>query len=126
MRRTKKRKSFADFAKNIWNKENSKYLLEFSFAAIFINLLIELLSRRSVGAALHFVIKEPLLFLLGALIILFTLSFSLLTKKRGFWFFFLSLAWIGIGIADFVQRTYRSMPITASDIFLMSSVKDIF
>ena len=36
------------------------------------------------------------------------------------------MAWIGIGIADFVQRTYRSMPITASDIFLMSSVKDIF
>ncbi|MBQ4566111.1 MAG: LTA synthase family protein [Oscillospiraceae bacterium] len=123
---TGKQGKLRNFAKNTWNRENAKYLLEFFVVSLFINFLIELFSRRSLGDALQFMTKEPFLFMLGTLIILFTLSFSLLTKKRGFWFFFIALIWVGIGIADFVQRSYRSMPITASDIFLMSSVKDIF
>lgn len=118
--------SLRSFAKDTWNKDNGKYIFEFSILSLVINFLIELFSRRSLTDALCFMIKEPFLFMLGALIILFTLSFSLLSKKRSFWFFFIALVWIGIGIADFVQRSYRSMPITASDIFLMSSVKDIF
>lgn len=122
----KKRQSFRSLAKNTWNKENGKYILHFAFIALFLNLLIELFSRRSIRDTFEFLIHEPFLFILGALIILFTLSFSLLTRRRGFWFFLIGLAWLGIGIADFVQRSFRSMPITASDIFLMSSVKDIF
>lgn len=121
-----KKNRLSTFLKNTWNKENAKYLLEFFFLSLVINFLIELFSRRDVVDAIRFMTREPLLFLLGSLIILFTLSFSLLSKKRSFWFFFIALVWIGIGIADFVQRSYRSMPITASDIFLMSSVKDIF
>lgn len=120
------KEKLSTFSRKTWNKENAKYLLEFFFLSLIINFLIELFSRRDVVEALRFMTREPLLFLLGSLIILFTLSFSLLSKKRSFWFFFIALVWIGIGIADFVQRSYRSMPITASDIFLMSSVKDIF
>ncbi len=121
-----KKHSIRSIAENTWNKNNAKYLVEFSVVSLLINFLIELFSRRSLVSAISFLIHDPILFFLGSLIILFTLSFSLLSKKRGFWFFFIALVWIGIGIADFVQRSYRSMPITASDIFLMSSVKDIF
>lgn len=112
--------------KSIWNRENGMSVLHFVFTALFLNMLIEMLSRRSIAETLDFIFHEPLLYLLGALIILFTLSFSLLSRKRGFWFMFIVLVWFAFGITDFVQRSFRSMPLTASDIFLMSSVKDIF
>lgn len=107
-------------------RENYKLLLRCLISAVCISLFVELLARRSPDDTVRFLVESPLLFLYGVLIVFFMLSISLLFKKRDFWFLLISAIWIGLAVTDFILLTYRSMPLTASDIFLMSSVKDIF
>lgn len=88
--------------------------------------VIEIFARRSFDDTLCFVFTRPFAFLYGTLILYFCLSLSLLTRKRVFWFSLISTVCIGLAAADFILLTYRSMPLTASDILLMGSVRDIF
>ena len=37
-----------------------------------------------------------------------------------------SSVWVALAVTDFILLTFRSMPLTASDIWLMPSVRDIF
>ena len=87
---------------------------------------MELLARRSPNDTVLFIADFPLLFLYGILIIFFSLSLSLLFKRQRFWFMLFASVWVGLVVTDFILLTFRSMPLTASDIWLMSSVRDIF
>lgn len=109
-----------------WSRQNFGILLRYAVIALVLDFLLECLARHSVVQALDFLARSPLQFLFGGLIILFTLSWSLLSVRRGFWLLFLSTVWLGLGITDFIMLTFRSMPLTASDIWIMSSVRDIF
>ncbi len=109
-----------------WNQENYHTLLSYFISAVILNFVIELLARRSLPDTLAFCIGKPWVFLYGAYLLFFTFSFSLLFAKRRFYFLFIATVWLGLAIADFVLLSYRSMPLTASDIWLMASVRDIF
>lgn len=109
-----------------WNRRNFCMLLQLLLLSVGINFVVEALARHSVLSALEFLSNAPLTFLFGTLIVYLTLSLSLLTTRRAFWLLLLSLVWLGLGITDFVMLTFRSMPLTASDIWIMSSVRDIF
>lgn len=60
-----------------------------------------------------------------SLIILFTLSLSLLFRKRSFCFLLFAAVWIGLGLANCILLGFRATPLTAPDIWLLSSVRDI-
>lgn len=109
-----------------WNRNNFKQLLRLLLAAVVFSVVIEILARRSFDDTLRFMFARPFAFLYGVLILYFCLSFSLLTRKRLFWFSLIATVCIGLAVADFILLTYRSMPLTASDILLMGSVRDIF
>ena len=109
-----------------WCGRNFLLLAHLALAALVFSAVIEIFARRSLDDTLRFVFTRPLAFLYGALILYFFLSFSLLTRKRVFWFSLIATVCIGISVADFILLTYRSMPLTASDILLMGSVRDIF
>ena len=109
-----------------FNRENFKKLFQFLIASFIINLFVELLARRSPNDTVLFIVDSPLLFLYGILIIFFSLSLSLLFKRQRFWFMLFSSVWVALAVTDFILLTFRSMPLTASDIWLMSSVRDIF
>lgn len=109
-----------------WNRSNFKQLLRLLLAAVVFSVVIEILARRSFDDTLRFMFARPFAFLYGVLILYFCLSFSLLTRKRLFWFSLIATVCIGLAVADFILLTYRSMPLTASDILLMGSVRDIF
>lgn len=69
-----------------WNRENILRFLGYILAAFVINLALECLSRRSLGDGLHYMVTRPWQFFYDSLIILFTLSLSLLFRKRSFCF----------------------------------------
>lgn len=116
----------ADNMKKQWNRGNCRIVLLYFLAAMILNAVIELLARRSLFDTLSFCIGKPWVFFYGAFLIFTVLSFSLLFGKRRFWFLLLAAVWFGLAVTDFILLTYRSMPLTASDIWLMASVRDIF
>lgn len=109
-----------------WNRRNYCMLLQLLLLSFGINFVVESLARHCVFSAFQFLVNAPLAFTFGTLIVYLTLSLSLLTERRAFWLLLLSLFWLGLGITDFVMLNFRSMPLTASDIWIMSSVRDIF
>ena len=116
----------AENMKKQWTRENYHIVLLYFIASLILNGAIELLARRSLFDTLAFCIGKPWVFLYGAFLIFTVLSVSLLFVKRRFWFFLLAAVWLGLAVTDFILLTYRSMPLTASDIWLMASVRDIF
>ena len=116
-------------AKNLkkqWNRENYRIVLLYFVFSILLNGVVELLARRSLFDTLAFCIGKPWVFFYGTFLIFTVLSFSLLFAKRRFWFLLLAAVWFGLAVTDFILLTFRSMPLTASDIWLMASVRDIF
>lgn len=109
-----------------WNRSNYRLLALYFLSSLLLNAVIELLARRSLFDTLAFCIGKPWVFLYGAYLIFFTISFSLLFAKRRFYFLLVSAVWLGLAVTDFLLLTFRSMPLTASDIWLMASVRDIF
>lgn len=109
-----------------WNRKNARLLLTYFLTALLLNAVIEVLARRSIDDTVAYLVTKPLSFLYGAVVLYFTVSLSLLFRKRRFWFLLICTVWLGLAVTDFILLTYRSMPLTASDIWLMSSVRDIF
>ena len=108
-----------------WNLENFKRLIFYIASAVFINMALEMLSRRSFMAGVRYLTERPWQFFYDALIILFTLSLSLVFRKRGFFFALFSAIWLGLGLTNCILLGYRATPLTAPDIWLVSSVRDI-
>lgn len=110
-------------------KTNANYVrlpLIYLLTSFAVNLMVELLARRSFSGLGHFLIERPSVFLYGVLLIWFTLSVSLLFRRRAFYFSFVCTAWVGLALADCILLSSRAMPLTARDILLMPSVRDIF
>ncbi len=75
--------------------------------------------------ALTFLISSPHIFAANTLIILFTLSISLLLRRRLTFLFFACLLWLILGITNAVVLTYRSSPLSAIDFLIVKSALDI-
>lgn len=109
-----------------FSKKNYIILLQYLIVSFGITLLMEILSRKSISGLFSFVIGNSGGFIYNVLLIYFTLCFSLFFDKRRFWLALIAGLWIGICVANTILMQYRSMPLTAQDILLMSSVRDIF
>ena len=94
--------------------------------AVLINLLLEILGRRSLTGAFGYLAEHPVMFLYNSLIILFTLSLCLLAKKRLTLLLFVSAVWIGLGAANFILLGYRSSPLSAIDFTIVKSAIGLF
>ncbi len=95
--------------------------LYFVLAAV-LTLAVEALSRRSPFAALVFLVESPLAFLTNYGIILLTLLFSLLFRKRTAGVALLSMVWLVLGVAQCIVLLSRVTPLTAVDIAIALSV----
>ena len=92
------------------------FLIVLSF---FENLLIETLSRHSVIKAFSHLFTSPAVFFYNSIIILMTISFALLFKRRFFWLFLFSLPWLVCGIANCAVLYFRVTPLGAIDFQIM-------
>ncbi|MDF2868677.1 MAG: hypothetical protein K0R05_252 [Anaerocolumna sp.] len=86
-------------------------------SAFILEIILESLSRSSLIKALYFLWQEPLLFFLNLSIILLTLSITLFTAKRRFFFSIVAGAWIIMGIVNRIIQCFRLTPVSAMDFY---------
>ena len=94
-------------------------------SAFFCNIIIEICNCRSVWKGLIYLFREPYAFLLNFSIIIFTLSFGLLLKRRLAYILTVITVWLTLGIANFVITSKRVTPFSATDLKLLDSIDDI-
>lgn len=111
--------------KNLAKRVSSHPIYTCIFTAIFINLIIEILGRKTFSDFFNYIFKSPIVFFYNALIILFTLSFSFLFKRRKFVLFIISAVWLGFGITNGIILRCRVTPFTATDFRLIKNGLEI-
>ena len=103
-----------------------KWIIVCFFISIIMVVLLEMLGRRSLISPFVFIFHNPVIFLYNILIIYFTLSISLLFKRRGFVMGLIALLWLGVGTINFVLLGYRITPFSAIDFLMFSDVLSMF
>ena len=90
-----------------------------------LNLLVEILSRRSFAGAFTGIWEYPAFFVVNTMIVFLTFLPSLFVKRRCFAQVFTMVVWLGVGIANFVLMGYRTTPLSAVDLKTLPSVWSI-
>ncbi|MBP3917893.1 MAG: sulfatase-like hydrolase/transferase [Clostridia bacterium] len=93
--------------------------------SLFLNLLLEMLGRRSPLKGISYLFAHPYLFFLNALIIFMTLSLSFLFARRTFALTLISICWLVLGVANCVILGMRNTPLAAIDFGLAVSCFNI-
>ncbi len=96
-------------------------LLTPTILALILNLIIEMLSRRSIIEGLAHLVLHPYIFFINALILFVTLSPAYLFSRRAFVFTCVSAGWLILGITNFVLLGMRNTPLAAIDFGLIVS-----
>ena len=91
----------------------------FILLAILVNLVVEMFSRRSILEGLQFMVTNPLCFIYGVMLVLFTMSFAVLVHRKVFTITLICGLWIVCGVVNFVVRGFRHTPFTAQDFKLL-------
>lgn len=94
--------------------------------AVCLNTAMEMFSRRSISAGFQFLFLHPVHFLCNVLVVLLPLLLSLLVKRRIFVLSLVSIAWLGLAVANFVLLGYRTTPLAAIDFYILKPVFSIF
>lgn len=106
-------------------KETKQSVYLYIGVSICLNLLIEMLCRKSVFASFKYMFTKPLVFTINTLILLMTLSFTMLLKKRYFFMSIVSILWILLALTDCIVRMNRTTPFTAVDFHMIDDALDI-
>ena len=111
---------------DIVNTKNKRITaLALFLSAFFCNIIIEICNIRSVWLGLIYLFRDPYAFLMNYSLILFTLSFGLLLKRRLAYIITVITVWLTLGIANFVITSKRVTPFSATDLKLLDSIDDI-
>jgi Phosphoglycerol transferase and related proteins, alkaline phosphatase superfamily len=89
--------------------------------AVVLNFVMEILGRRSLISAFIYLGKNPFSFICGVLIIAVTLSIGLFAKRRVFMFTLITIAWLVLGVTNFVLLGYRTTPLSNVDFKIIKS-----
>lgn len=87
--------------------------------SLLVNLFIESASRKSIFAAVGYLVLHPVIFLLNGLIILLPYMLVFLTRRRYFVMAAVSVAWCCAGVVNGFLLTFRTTPFTAADLRLI-------
>ena len=99
-------------------------LIELPVLALLLTLYVELMNRGlSVERLIQFVTGRPMYFLYNALIVLTTLIFSELFKRRRAVLCTVCVGWLVLGLVEYLVVKYRAQPFASVDILMF---KDAF
>lgn len=87
--------------------------------SLLVNLFIESASRKSIFAAVGYLVLHPVIFLLNGLIILLPYMLVFLTRRRYFVMAAVSMVWCCAGVVNGFLLTFRTTPFTAADLRLI-------
>ena len=77
---------------------------------LFLNIVIELMDRNSLSAVFVLLESHPLAFLENVLILTFSLSLCLFSKRRWFFGILIGTVWLGLGIYMCSATAFRRFP----------------
>lgn len=100
--------------KRLW-----KLLGQLLTTALLLNIVIELLSRKSAVLLGAYIVKSPLVFLMNGLLILTPFLLVFFTRRKVFVATVLAVVALAMGIANGVLLIFRTTPFTASDLRLV-------
>ncbi len=89
--------------------------------AFLLNLIIESLARQSPWKGIIFFLNEPKVFIYNSLLIMVTLVFSIVVKRRIFYYVIASAFWLALGIINGAVLSFRMTPFTVSDMTLLEN-----
>ena len=92
---------------------------------LVLTFIMESFNQRAVLGGFSFLMSNPLMFLVSAMIIITSLSLTLLFHKRRFLILLISIAWMVLIITNFIIRTFRTTPLRAIDFRVAKSVVSI-
>ena len=87
--------------------------------SLLVNLFIESASRKSIFAAVGYLVLHPVIFLLNGLIVLLPYMLVFLTRRRYFIMVAVSAVWCCAGVVNGFLLTFRTTPFTAADLRLI-------
>jgi len=103
------------------NKDNVSTMLIIIFLPIVLELLVEIFSRSSVIDGFKYLFTRPVQFMCNALIIMCSISFVMLVKRRVFYCAVVSVVWVVLGIVNMILLYCRVTPFNASDLKLIDT-----
>lgn len=125
----KEGKSLKDFFRSMikqWNKRHLLLLLWYLLLAVGVNLIVEFCNRRSVPALVEYIVNKPMQFAFGILIVYLTLLFCMLFRKRNYLLMLVAGVWVVLSVISYIMLSgFRATPLTAPDIAILRSVRDI-
>lgn len=109
-----------------WNGKNLLMLLWYLLLAVGVNLIVEFCNRRSIPALVEYIVDKPVQFAYGILIVYLTLLVCLLFRKRNYLLMLVAGVWIVLSVISYIMLSgFRATPLTAPDITILRSVRDI-
>ena len=91
-----------------------------------INFILEALGRGGIAAAFGFLVKNPVAFVLGCLIVAFTLAIALVFRRKLFSLTLVVIIWLTLGIVNCMVLKHRTgYPLTFADIILSIGAKGL-
>ncbi len=105
-----------------WSYSIHTWIFKCFLIAVPMELLLEILGRRSVFLGVKFMLTQPFVFAYNASIVFFTLLFALFLKKRVFGLVTISTLWLACGIINFCVLSYRVTPFAAIDFLMFMDV----
>lgn len=112
-------KKTGEKVKSAWKYSIQTSIFKCFVLALALELLLEILGRRSFIRAFSFMINSPFVYLYNVSIIFFTLLFALFLRKRIFGIILITTIWMICGIVNFIVLGFRVTPFAAID-FLMA------
>ncbi len=97
-------------------KQSEKPLLFAVTISFTTNIFVEILSRRSVVAAIMHTVRHPLVFLINSMIILFTMTIALYLKRKLFGIAMMSIFWLTLALGNCILLGMRTTPLAAIDL----------
>ena len=116
---TKQKSKITAKLKNAWIYSIHTWIFKCFVLSFVLELVLEILGRRSVVQGFFFMINSPIVFIYNVSIIFFTLLFALFTRKRVFAMSLITLVWLICGIVNFIVLGYRVTPFAAIDILMV-------
>ncbi|MBQ8638293.1 MAG: sulfatase-like hydrolase/transferase [Lachnospiraceae bacterium] len=90
-------------------------------SSVIMELILEILSRKSFLDTAVFVLDSPVIFLINVLIIMALYSLMFLSRKTWFVHGVITTVLLLVGVVDFILLLFRTTPLTAQDLFQIES-----
>lgn len=101
-------------------------IVQYVILAFLINMVLEIMNRRSLIACLGFLVTSPIVFLYNTIIVFLTLSLGLLMKRRIFATSVIGLIWMILGTTNCIILGFRSTPFSAIDTIMIKNALELF